>query len=143
MASRFGLMPASLRTRLTVGAALVITACLTIAGALLLLVLYQSLHLGAQSAASARAEQISTQLRTESPREIDPSLLVTDSQVGVVQIIDTSAPWSPPPTGRPGRHWRRCRCQLARPTRWAGLKTPAGDSTTGSRREGPTHPMDL
>ena len=50
--------------------------------------LYRSLESTAQGAAAARAEQISAQLRTDTPRELDPSLLVTDSQIGAVQIVD-------------------------------------------------------
>jgi signal transduction histidine kinase len=64
------------------------TLCLAIGGGVLLLVLYRSLESTAQGAAAARAEQISAQLRTDLPREVDPSLLVTDSQIGAVQIVD-------------------------------------------------------
>ena len=79
---------ASVRTRSTVAAAVVMTGCLVIAGGVLLLVLYASLERTAQTAAAARAEQVSQQLQTDSPRDLDPSLLVTDSQVGAVQIVD-------------------------------------------------------
>jgi signal transduction histidine kinase len=81
-------MHASVRTRSAVAAALVMTVGLAIAGGVLLLVLYRSLESTAQGAAAARAEQISAQLRTDAPREVDPSLLVTDSQIGAVQIVD-------------------------------------------------------
>jgi signal transduction histidine kinase len=81
-------MYASVRTRSALAAAVVMTLCLAVAGAVLLLVLYRSLESTAQGAAAARAEQISTQLRTDMPREVDPSLLVTDSQIGAVQIVD-------------------------------------------------------
>jgi signal transduction histidine kinase len=83
-------MHASVRTRSALAAAVVMTLCLVIAGGVLLLVLYRSLESAAQGAAAARAEQISTQLRTDTPREVDPSLLVTDSQIGVVQIVDAT-----------------------------------------------------
>jgi signal transduction histidine kinase len=66
------------------------TLCLAIAGGVLLLVLYRSLESTAQGAAAARAEQISAQLRSDTPREVDPSLLVTDSQIGAVQIVDAT-----------------------------------------------------
>ena len=79
---------ASVRTRSTVAAAVVMTGCLVIAGGVLLLVLYASLERTAQTAAAARAEQVSQQLQTDSPGDLDPSLLVTDSQVGAVQIVD-------------------------------------------------------
>ena len=77
-----------MRTRSALAAAVVMTLCLAVAGGVLLLVLYRSLESTAQGAAAARAEQISTQLRTDTPREVDPSLLVTDSQIGAVQIVD-------------------------------------------------------
>ncbi len=80
----------SMRTRSTVAAAMVMTVCLAIAGGVLVLVLYRSLENTARKAAAARAEQISQQLQTDSPREVDPSLLVTDSQVGAVQIVDAA-----------------------------------------------------
>jgi signal transduction histidine kinase len=83
-------MHPSVRTRSTAAAALVMTICLAVAGGVLLLVLYRSLETAACNAATARAEQISEGLKTDSPREVDPSLLVTDSQVGVVQIVDAT-----------------------------------------------------
>ena len=84
------LMRAGVRTRSALAAALVMTVCLAIAGGVLLLVLYRSLESTAQGAAAARAEQISTQLRTDTPRELDPSLLATDSQIGAVQVVDSA-----------------------------------------------------
>ena len=85
---RLNPMHASVRTRSALAAAVVMTLSLAIAGGVLLLVLYRSLESTAQGAAAARAEQISAQLRTDTPREVDPSLLVTDSQIGAVQIVD-------------------------------------------------------
>jgi signal transduction histidine kinase len=85
---RLNSMHASMRTRSAVAAAVVMTVCLAGAGGVLLLVLYRSLQSTAQGAAAARAEQISVQLRTDTPRDVDPSLLVTDSQIGAVQIVD-------------------------------------------------------
>jgi signal transduction histidine kinase len=87
---RLNPMRAGVRTRSALAAAVVMTLSLTIAGGVLLLVLYRSLESTAQGAAAARAEQISVQLRTDKPREVDPSLLVTDSQVGAVQIVDAT-----------------------------------------------------
>jgi signal transduction histidine kinase len=81
---------ASVRTRSAIAAAVVMMICLALASAALLLVLYRSLESTAQNAAAARADQISTQLRTDSPRDVDPSLLVTDSQIGAVQIVDVA-----------------------------------------------------
>src|SRR6476646_9824536 len=85
---RLNPMRASVRTRSALAAAVAMTLSLAIAGGVLLLVLYRSLESTAQGAAAARAEQISAQLRTDTPREVDPSLLVTDSQIGAVQIVD-------------------------------------------------------
>ena len=87
---RLNPMHASVRTRSAVAAAVVMTLCLAVAGGVLLLVLYRSLESTALGAAAARAEQISAQLRTDAPREVDPSLLVTDSQIGAVQIVDAT-----------------------------------------------------
>ena len=87
---RLNPMRAGVRTRSALAAALVMTVCLAIAGGVLLLVLYRSLESTAQGAAAARAEQISTQLRTDTPRELDPSLLATDSQIGAVQVVDSA-----------------------------------------------------
>ena len=87
---RLNPMHASVRTRSALAAAVVMTLSLAIAGGVLLLVLYRSLESTAQGAAAARAEQISAQLRTDTPREVDPSLLVTDSQIGAVQIVDAT-----------------------------------------------------
>jgi len=83
-------MHPSVRTRSTVAAAMVMTVCLAVAGGVLVLVLYRSLENAACKAAAARAEQISQQLQTDSPSEVDPSLLVADSQVGAVQIVDAA-----------------------------------------------------
>src|SRR6476469_4358116 len=85
---RLNPMHAGVRTRSALAAAVVMTLSLAIAGGVLLLVLYRSLESTARGAAAARAEQISAQLRTDTPREVDPSLLVTDSQIGAVQIVD-------------------------------------------------------
>ena len=98
---RFNPMRASVRTRSALAAALMMTACLAIAGAGWCWVLYRSLQSSAQGAAAARAEQISAQLRTDTPRELDPSLLVTDSQVGAVQVVDESGTVLAASTGAP------------------------------------------
>ncbi|MFE3291769.1 ATP-binding protein [Rhodococcus sp. NPDC059234] len=78
----------SVRTRSAVAAAVVVTICLAIAGAVLLLVLFRSLEHSAQDAAAARATQIAGQLHGESPAQLDQSLLATDSQIGAVQVVD-------------------------------------------------------
>lgn len=81
----------TVRARSAVAAALVVAICLAAAGALLLVVLFRSLEHSAQNAAAARATQIAGQLRTETPAELDPSLLATDGQIGVVQVTDGGA----------------------------------------------------
>jgi signal transduction histidine kinase len=78
----------TVRTRSAVAATFVVTLCLMIAGGALLLVLFHSLEASARSTADARATQVADQLRTESAAELDRSMLATDSQVGVVQVID-------------------------------------------------------
>ena len=98
-------MRASVRTRSAIAAAGVMTVCLAIAGGVLLLVLYRSLESTAQNAAAARAEQISQQLRTDTPRELDPSLLVTDSQVGAVQVVDDTGIVLAASNGHPHHRW--------------------------------------
>ena len=64
---RFNPMRASVRSRSALAAALLMTVCLAIVGAGLVLVLFRSLQSSAQGAAAARAEQISAQLRTDTP----------------------------------------------------------------------------
>ncbi|NMN98640.1 sensor histidine kinase [Antrihabitans stalactiti] len=80
----------SVRAKSAVAAALVVSVSFAIASGLLLLVLYRSLETTAQDAAASRADQICVQLETDSPTELDRSLLATDSQIGAVQIVDAS-----------------------------------------------------
>ena len=144
---RLNPMRASVRTRSALAAAVVMTVCLAIAGGVLLLVLYRSLESTAQGAAAARAEQISAQLRTDTPRELDPSLLVTDSQVGAVQIVDESGSVLAASNGAPpipaGHHdvERRAgaQCGTGRRSRAAVRLLGVGPGDRGSRRDG-DHP---
>ncbi len=69
-------------------ATVVVTLCLLLAGGALLVVLFQSLESSARLTADARAAQVAEQLTTEPPSQLDESLLATDSQVGVVQVVD-------------------------------------------------------
>jgi signal transduction histidine kinase len=78
----------TVRTRTTVASTVVVTLCLLLAGGALLVVLFQSLESSARLTADARAAQVAEQLTTEPPSELDESLLATDSQVGVVQVVD-------------------------------------------------------
>jgi signal transduction histidine kinase len=74
--------------RTTAAATVVVTVCLMVAGAALLVVLFRTLEISAQSTADARAAQVADQLKTEPASDLDRSTLATDSQVGVVQVVD-------------------------------------------------------
>ncbi len=78
----------SVRARSTVASTLVIAFCLVIAGLALVFVLANSLHLSALNSSEARATQLVQQLNGKNPADLDPSLLSTDSQIGIVQIVD-------------------------------------------------------
>ena len=78
----------SVRARSTVASTLVIAFCLVIAGLALVFVLANSLHLSALNSSDARATQLVQQLNGKNPADLDPSLLSTDSQIGIVQIVD-------------------------------------------------------
>ena len=93
----------SVRAKSAVAAAVVVSVCFAIASGLLLLVLYRSLETTAQDAAAARADQIRVQLETDSPTELDRSLLATDSQIGAVQIVDDTGAVLAASNGAPAR----------------------------------------
>lgn len=78
----------SVRTRSTVVAAVVVTIGIGVASAAMLIVLYQTLQGSTQAAATFRAGQLVEQLRTDGPAELDPGLLGTDGQIGVIQVLD-------------------------------------------------------
>ncbi|GJF10513.1 two-component sensor histidine kinase [Mycolicibacterium cyprinidarum] len=78
----------TVRTRSTVAAALVVTLGVAVASAAMLLVLYQTLQRSSQAAAQTRASQLVEQLRSDEPTELDPGLLGTDGQIGVIQVLD-------------------------------------------------------
>lgn len=78
----------TVRTRSAVASTLVVALCLVLAGGALLLVLFRSLEGSAQAMGASRAAQLIDQLHTESPAELDKAMLATDSQVGVVQVVD-------------------------------------------------------
>lgn len=78
----------NVRVRSTAAAVLAVTLCLILAGGALLLVLYRTLEHSARDAADSRARQIIEQLHTQTPQELDSSLLATDGQVGAIQILD-------------------------------------------------------
>ncbi len=76
--------------RTSVAATLVVTVCLALAGVALLFVLFRSLETSARATADARAHQVADELRTEKPADLDQSMLATDSQVAVVQVVDST-----------------------------------------------------
>lgn len=78
----------TVRTRSTVAATLVVTLGVAVASAAMLLALYQTLQRSSQAAAQTRASQLVEQLRTDEPTELDPGLLGTDGQIGVIQVLD-------------------------------------------------------
>ena len=80
----------TVRTRSAVASTLVVAICLLLAGGALLFVLFRTLESSAQATAASRTAQLADQLHTEAPAELDTAMLATDSQVGVVQVIDQS-----------------------------------------------------
>ncbi|MGV8871692.1 MAG: sensor histidine kinase [Rhodococcus sp. (in: high G+C Gram-positive bacteria)] len=85
----------TVRVRSAVASTLVVAVCLIAAGGALLGVLYTSLEDSARSAATARATLIAQQWRSgerddDRPR-VENSLLATDGQVGIVQVVDPSS----------------------------------------------------
>ncbi len=78
----------TVRSRSTAAATLVVTLGVAVASAAMLLVLYHTLHSSTQGAAVTRAGQLVEQLRSDAPTDLDPGLLGTDGQVGVIQILD-------------------------------------------------------
>ena len=80
----------TVRMRTSVAATLVVAVCLVLAGGALLFVLFRSLEMSARATADARARQVVDQLLTEPPADLDRAMLATDSQVGVVQVVDVS-----------------------------------------------------
>ncbi|OHV05396.1 two-component sensor histidine kinase [Mycobacterium talmoniae] len=150
MLGRFNPLQASVRTRSALAAAVVMTVCLALACGVLLLVLYLSLAYTGHTAAAARAERIATQLRTDAPRDLDPSLLVTDGQIGAVQVLDDSGKVLAASTGVSRRpvaslsladgQVRRLRVKSAGVEYWVsarGVETPGGTVTVvvGVERE--------
>lgn len=80
-------LSAGVRSRSALAAAVVMTICLAMAGGILLLVLYRSLESTAQTAAGLRAERIAAALASDDLDDLDSSMLATDGQIGVVQIV--------------------------------------------------------
>lgn len=75
------------RARSAVAAAVVVSAALLLTSLALLWVLRHSLESAADDAAGARSQQLSTQLLTDPPAEIDRALLATDERTAAVQIL--------------------------------------------------------
>lgn len=78
----------TVRTRSTAAAALVVTFGVVVASAAMLVVLYHTLQNSSQGAAITRAGQLVEQLHSDAPTDLDPGLLSTDGQVGVIQLLD-------------------------------------------------------
>lgn len=142
----------TVRTRTTVAATMVVTLCLMLAGGALLVVLFQSLATSAKSTADGRAAQVVEQLRTEPASDLDRAMLATDSQVGMVQVIDRSgriivasagSPGAPVSSAQipPGSRTSLGRIALSTDNDFwvtaAGAQTPAGPVTVlvGADRE--------
>jgi signal transduction histidine kinase len=142
----------TVRTRTTVAATVVVTLCLMLAGGALLLVLFRNLQNSAESTAAARVAQITDQLGTDAGPDLDRSMLATDSQVGIVQIVDRTgkvvvasaggpaAPVSPVQMS-PGSRRFLGQIQLSADNDFwvtaAGVQTPSGPVTilVGADRE--------
>lgn len=77
----------TVRTRTSVAATVVVTVCLVLAGVALLTVLFLTLESSARAAADARVRQVVEALTADNPEDLDKSMLATDSQVGVVQVL--------------------------------------------------------
>ncbi|OZE86437.1 two-component sensor histidine kinase [Rhodococcoides fascians] len=80
----------TVRVRSAVASTVVLAVCLIVAGGALIGILYSSLESSARTAAGARAVQVSEQLETDLPAQVDESSLATDGQIGVVQVIDAA-----------------------------------------------------
>ena len=77
----------SISARSALVSATVILVALTLAGAILLAVLYFSLLSSVDDAAATRLRDITKTLQSETP-DLDPPLLATDQRVVAVQIFD-------------------------------------------------------
>lgn len=90
------------RTRSALAAALVVTVAFALASGALLLVLQRSLQSAGDTSAAARAAEISTQLQSVDPADLDPAVLATDGRTAAVQVLDADgavvlgSPGAPP-----------------------------------------------
>nr|BBX80158.1 two-component sensor histidine kinase [Mycobacterium florentinum] len=78
----------SISARSALVSATVILVALSMAGAILLLVLYFALISAADDAAASRLRDIAKTLQAETTPDIDPPLLATDQRIVAVQILD-------------------------------------------------------
>jgi signal transduction histidine kinase len=142
----------TVRTRTTVAATMVVTLCLMLAGGALLVVLFQTLATSAKSTADGRAAQVVEQLTSEPAADLDRSMLATDSQVGMVQVVDgngkiivasAGSPTAPVSSAQipPGSRTSLGRIALSADNNFwvtaAGAQTPSGPVTVlvGADRE--------
>lgn len=84
-------------------ATVVMAFCLLVAGGALLFLLFSSLEQSARATAHSRATQLVDELQAEGPVELDKSSLATDSQVGVVQVVDQAGNLVAQSAGGPAR----------------------------------------
>lgn len=77
-------------TRSAFVAAAVVLAGLVIVGSVSVALLYQSMCIDVDAAATARAQAVADRLRKEPPRELESVLLATDQRVVAVQVVDSA-----------------------------------------------------
>nr|GLK39762.1 two-component sensor histidine kinase [Rhodococcus wratislaviensis] len=78
----------AIRSALVAGA--VVTIALALGAAALLFVLNRSLLSGLDDAATARAEDITTSLRSDQPADLDSQLFDTSQRIALVQVVDSA-----------------------------------------------------
>jgi len=100
---RVKLRPTSwgVRTRSALAAAMVVAVAMVIAAAALLLLLKSSLESSSDSASVTRTRDISRQLVTDAPAELDPVLLATDGRSTLIQVVDAAGRVSAASPGAP------------------------------------------
>ena len=78
----------AIRSALVAGA--VVTIALALGATALLFVLDRSLLSGLDDAATARAEDITTSLRSDQPADLDSQLFDTNQRIALVQVVDSA-----------------------------------------------------
>ncbi|MCP9276903.1 sensor histidine kinase [Mycolicibacterium arenosum] len=80
----------TVRARATAAAVVVMALCLLVAGGALLFVMYSSLETSARATADSRMTGLIQELGSDTPAQLDASILATDSQVGIIQVVNQS-----------------------------------------------------